>query len=190
MPEERWEDVLFESLHAIRSLVCLATNETPHNRMFKFDRRSMTGVSMPSWLLHQGPVYLRKFVRCKGDSLCERAYLIDANPSYAHIRLQDGRESTVSTSDLAPLPESLNVDQDTIFSRPDLNVPAVDVNDVTRDSSLSNDNDNSPSLLPEAENNTNRKSVVSDVSDEVIPVVPRRSNRIRRPPERYGECAK
>ena len=48
LPEENWEDVLFESLHAIRSLVCLATNETPHSGMFRFDRRSMTGVSMPA----------------------------------------------------------------------------------------------------------------------------------------------
>ena len=36
LSEERWEDVLPESLHAIRSLMCLATNETPHDRMFKF----------------------------------------------------------------------------------------------------------------------------------------------------------
>ena len=43
LSEERWEDVLPESLHAIRSLVCLATNKTPHDCMFKFNRRSMTG---------------------------------------------------------------------------------------------------------------------------------------------------
>ena len=57
LPKEKWEDVLCESLHAIRSLLCLATNDTPHNRMFKFNRRSMTGVSMPTWLLKEGPVY-------------------------------------------------------------------------------------------------------------------------------------
>ena len=106
LSEERWEDVLPESLHAIRSLVCLATNETPHDRMFKFNRRSMTGVSMPAWLLKEGPVYLRKFIRNKSDPLCERVYLLDANPSHAHVRLSNGNETTVSTSDLAPVPEN------------------------------------------------------------------------------------
>ena len=46
LPKEKWEDVLCESLHTItRSLLCLTTNDTPHNRMFKFNRQSMTGVS-------------------------------------------------------------------------------------------------------------------------------------------------
>ena len=68
----------------------------------------MTGefmrVSMPTWLLKEGAVYLRKFVRNKGDPLCERVYLLDANPSYAHIQLFNGHESTVFTSDLTPSP--------------------------------------------------------------------------------------
>ena len=65
LSEERWEDVLPESLHAMLSLVCLATNETPHDCMFKFYRRSMTGVSMPAWLLKEGPVYLRNSLETK-----------------------------------------------------------------------------------------------------------------------------
>ena len=106
LSEERWEDVLSELLHTIRSLGCLATNETPHDRMFKFNRRSMTCVSIPAWLLKEGPVYLRKFIRNKSDTLCERVYLFDANPSYAHVLLSNGNQTTISTSDLAPVPEN------------------------------------------------------------------------------------
>ena len=35
-PEEQWEDVLQEDLQCVRFLVCLATNETPHEQMLKF----------------------------------------------------------------------------------------------------------------------------------------------------------
>ena len=140
LPEEKWEDVLCESLHAIRSLLCLATNDTPHNCRFKFNRRSMTGVSMPTWLLKEGPVYLRKFVRNKGDRLCERVYLLDANPSYAHIRLSNRHESTVSTSDLAPSPVNQNFDFDVSFDEPNMHnctkVPAVEMNDLSHNISL------------------------------------------------------
>ena len=85
----------------------------PTQRMFNFTRSAMTGLSMPSWLMNQGPVLLRRFIRYKGDPQCERVSLLNANPSYAHITLPNGRESTVSTSDLAPYPETLNSESDT-----------------------------------------------------------------------------
>ena len=66
----------------------------------------MTGVSMPTWLLIEGPVYLCKFIRNKSDSLCECVYLLDANPLCAHVCLSNGNKTTVSTSDLAPVPEN------------------------------------------------------------------------------------
>ena len=34
--------------------------------------------------------------------------LLDANPQYANIRYRDGRESSVSLSDLSPCPQELN----------------------------------------------------------------------------------
>ena len=80
---------------------------------FNFTRSAMTGLSMPSWLMNQEPVLLRRFIRYKGDPQCERVLLLNANPSYAHIRLPNGRESTVFTSDLAPYPETLNSESDT-----------------------------------------------------------------------------
>jgi len=65
LSEDWWEMVLSETLHAVRSLVCLATNETPHERLFRFSRRAMTGSSLPSWLLTTGPVLLWCFVQRK-----------------------------------------------------------------------------------------------------------------------------
>ena len=41
----QWELVLPDVLHSIRSLLCATTNETPHERLFKYKRRSSFGVS-------------------------------------------------------------------------------------------------------------------------------------------------
>ena len=43
LPISRWEIVLDNALHAIRSLSCVATNVTPHERFFSYQRRSSTG---------------------------------------------------------------------------------------------------------------------------------------------------
>jgi len=69
LSEEEWKAVLPEALHAVRSLVCLSANETPHERFLRFPRKAMTGSALPSWLLHPGPVLLRRHVRSKGDPL-------------------------------------------------------------------------------------------------------------------------
>jgi len=66
LPEERWESALLEALHVIGSLVCLSTNETPHERLFSFSRKAMFGDALPSWLLSPGTVLLRRFVQKKG----------------------------------------------------------------------------------------------------------------------------
>ena len=87
----------------------------------------MTGVSTPAWLLKEGPVYLRKFIRNKSDSLCERVCLLDANPSYAHVCLSNGNETTVSTSDLAPVPENAYFENknNLLISSPDATPPGL-----------------------------------------------------------------
>ena len=98
-----WQTVLPDALHSIRSLINTTTNETPHERMFKFDRRSSTGHAVPSWLTNSHKVLLKRFVRnSKYDPLVDEVELIEANPLYAHIRYDDGRESTVSLKHLAP----------------------------------------------------------------------------------------
>ena len=102
----QWELVLQDSLHAVRSLLCTETNATPHERMFSHRRRSTSGNSLPTWLLTPGPVYLKRHVRAsKYDPLVDEVELLEANPHYAHVRLPDGRESTVSLRHLAPVGE-------------------------------------------------------------------------------------
>ena len=88
VPIKQWESVLPEVLYSLRSLISTATNETPHERLFRYQRRWTTGLSLPSWLLKPGPVLIRKHVRAsKYDPLVEVA-----NPHYANVRLSNGRE--------------------------------------------------------------------------------------------------
>ena len=106
LTDRDWELVIPEALHSIRSLLSTATNTTPHERFFGFQRRSSFGLSLPSWM-SPGPVLLRRFVRTNAESpLVDPVELLDANPTYAHIRYPDGRESTVSLRDLAPCPRT------------------------------------------------------------------------------------
>lgn len=103
LPDELWETVLTDALHSIRSLLCTATNTTPHERFFNFQRRSTHGSSLPAWLSSPGPVLLRRFVRnSKYDPAADEVELIDCNPTYAAVKYPDGRESNVSVRDLAP----------------------------------------------------------------------------------------
>ena len=86
-----WEAVLPEALHAVRFLLCTTTNATPHERFFNFDRRSMLGRSLPSWLIQSGPVLLKRFVRNKSQPLVDAVELLEVNPNFAQIRFPDGR---------------------------------------------------------------------------------------------------
>ena len=100
-----WEMVLPEALHSIRSLLCTATNETPHERLFKFHRRSTHGTALPSWLLNSNKVLLKRHVRhSKYDPLVDEVDLLETNPTYANVRHADGREAVVSLKHLSPLP--------------------------------------------------------------------------------------
>ena len=80
--------------------------------MFLHTRKTFNGVSLPSWV-KPGPVYIKRYIRNKNDLLVEEAELIEANPHYAHVRLENGREISVSLRDLAPNPRSLN-DQNSV----------------------------------------------------------------------------
>lgn len=99
----QWEHVLLDALHSIRSLLCTTTNATPHERLFSYNRKSTSGISLPSWLTTPGLVLLRRNVRSsKYDPLVDEVELIDCNPQYACVRFPDGREETVSLHNLAP----------------------------------------------------------------------------------------
>ena len=72
--------------------------------MFQFSRRSTNGTSLPSWLLAPGPVYLKRHIRSsKYDPVVDEVELLEANTQYAHVRMPDGRQSTVSLRHLAPV---------------------------------------------------------------------------------------
>ncbi len=58
MSTYQWEQVLPDALHAICTLLSTATNETPHERFFKFHRKASHGCAVPSWLTTPGKVYL------------------------------------------------------------------------------------------------------------------------------------
>ncbi|XP_046974267.1 uncharacterized protein LOC124540644 [Vanessa cardui] len=103
-----WEKALPVALHSIRSLLCTSTNVTPHERMFNHARRTSNGESFPSWMLNPGPVLMKKNVRAtKYDPIVEEVELLQPNPQYSYVRLSDGRETTISNRQLAPLPENL-----------------------------------------------------------------------------------
>ena len=103
LPLKNWQDVLPDVLHSVRSLLCTATNETPHERFFGFSRRSSAGASIPTWLATPGPVYIKRQVcTSKMDPLVDEVELLQANPHYAHVRYPDGKETTVATKHLAP----------------------------------------------------------------------------------------
>ena len=67
--------------------------------MFIHARRSVNGPALQSWL-KPGPIFVKKHIRNKDDSLVEEAELIECNPTYAHVRLSSGRETTVSVRNI------------------------------------------------------------------------------------------
>ena len=79
LSEEAWKNVFKILYIPFLPLLCTSTNSTPHVRFFQFHRRSMPEKSIPSWLLNPGPVFLRNFVRNKGNSLCYIVELIGSN---------------------------------------------------------------------------------------------------------------
>ena len=165
-PESSWETALPQSLHAVRSLLCTSTNATPHERFLKFNRRSMLGRSLPSWLLQPGPALLRRFTRNKGEPLVDEVELVDVNPNFARIKFPDGRESTVSVSDLAPCPGSQNEANDYLPEVPSTADPV---------------NSNSETEINEESGN---RSFSVDTSAEIKPEL-RRSSRVRKSPDFY-----
>ena len=127
-----WEMVLPSVLYLFISLLLSVTNTTPHERFFSFHRRSVCGMSLPSWLTASGNVMLRRYVRhTKNDPLVDEVELTDVNPTYAHIHYPDGRESTMSLKDLSSCPLSH-----------DLHTPASPVcnNDNFQQQPIENDN--------------------------------------------------
>ena len=173
LPTSAWQEVLPTALHSIRSLLCTSTNCTPHERMFLHQRRTATGDSIPTWLTKPGPVFLRKHARrSKYEPVVQEVELLEANPEYAHVRFENGRESTVSLRDLAPHGDSHPAETSTpsapsSFVDPD-QVPAAEV------------------PVPVAHDEPEREMEPSvDASSEKMEL--RRSGRASNPPRRFVE---
>ena len=98
--------MLPDTLHSIRSLLCTATNTTPHERLFNFSRRSCLGLSTPTWLGLPGNVLLKRHVRAsKLEAVVDEVELIHATPNYTRVRLPNGHEKTVTLRDIVPVSE-------------------------------------------------------------------------------------
>ena len=174
LPLTSWEIVLPQALHSIRSLLCTATNVTPHERLFSYNRKSETGTTLPSWLTQPGTVLMKNNVRhSKYDPLVEEVMLIESNPQYALIRHRDGKESTVSIRQLAPSGNSTS----DIDVSPDESLqdnPPVTQSTVTPVSSLpeeSSISENSPQEICREELNcdhdVHRGETISQVQQEM-----------------------
>lgn len=100
--ESEWDQVVPVALNAVRNLLCTSTNSTPHDRFFRFSRKSNSRLNAPPWLASFRPAYLKKYVRNKHDPLVERVTILHPNPFSTLVQYRDGRRDTVSTSDLAP----------------------------------------------------------------------------------------
>ena len=174
-----WEIVLPEALHSIRSLLCTATNATPHERLFLYQRRSSSGLSIPSWLTKSGPVLMKRHVRHpKYEPLVDKVELVEANPNYAHVRLSDGREATVSVDNLAPYHLDLEIEADSG------NVPiqVLEHETILNTSDCRRPEDGTSVTHPNIEESSvTEESLDASPSDNQGP---RRSTRIRRAPER------
>ena len=98
------ELVLPDTLQLIRSLLCTATNQTPHERLFNYQRKSSFGTSVPTWLDGKGPVFLKRHVRTsKYDPVVDEVKLVHATPNYRVVCIPSiGRETVVSLFDIAP----------------------------------------------------------------------------------------
>ena len=186
LPLNCWEEVLTDVLHSIRSLLCTATNQTPHERMFHHPRRSTLGTTLPGWLCNPGPVLLKNYKRAsKYEPLVTEVELLHANPNYALVKHPDGKESNVSLRDLAPtatpMPSPYVVPQNPVPSK-----------NLSTDQSVPPSCDLPKPLLdpmPSSENNCEQET-----NNENVVEPPEVNNQLRRtqrsnagtPPVRYS----
>ena len=103
----QWELALPDALHSLRSLLCTATNCTPHDRADVHLRKAFNERKVHANMVkYTGLVLIKKHVRqSKYDALVEKVELLESNPDYALVRHPDGREQTVSVRHLAPCGE-------------------------------------------------------------------------------------
>ena len=167
LPVSKWETVVPDALHSVRSLLCTATNCTPHERIFTYNRKTTSGTCLPNWLTTPGGTVLvkRHDRTSKYQSPVQKAELIHCNPQYAEVRLSDGRETTVSLRDLARYSDDLN-------------------QSVTNESNSEDNSDNS--VTPSEDSVVEETIIIPEETSNDAPQI-RRSSRPAPPPiDRLG----
>ena len=86
LPLQHWQELLSDALHSVRSLLCNATNQTPHKQIFNFQRSSTSGSSIPSWLATPGPVLITRHVRSSKFDPLNRRSALDQSKSTIRAR--------------------------------------------------------------------------------------------------------
>ena len=153
-----WEDILPGALHSVRTLLCTATNETPHNRFLKFPRRSGITKLIPNWI-KPGPIYIRHHTRnSKFDPPVQEATLLHATPQYAHVLLPSGIETTVSLREIAPAPQQSSTERNNIETN-----------------------------IPDYQNQNSETNQTNSQDQNLETTQPRRSNRTSAPPEKFAD---
>ena len=190
LPLSCWENVLQNALHSVRSLLYTTTNAIPHELFFCFTRRSPSGTFLPAWLSVPGPVMFRKFVRLhKNDDLADEVELSNANFRRANIRYSDGRETSVSISDLSPCPQKPRQNKVDFLTNSEDN----DESSILPQQSLDTSSDSSLTTTSALDSEPSYRDVMTQNNDTLNPVQnlhrsPRRSSRSTKgiPPVRYG----
>ncbi|KAI0986223.1 hypothetical protein GJ496_011887 [Pomphorhynchus laevis] len=94
LPISNWQLVLPEALHSLRSLLCTASNETPHNRIpTSFIKR------------HFASRLVGEF-----NPLFDRAKLIHSNQNYALVRAPPLNDNLANESEIMGQPKEVGGD--------------------------------------------------------------------------------
>ena len=129
------------------------------NVFLNFQRRFILEISTSSWLCSSETVLVRRHVRNKYKPLVEEADLIHATSQYTHIRFKNGRESTVSLRDVAPVPGPGSSNQlwhETIPPEPEA---VIHDGSFSSENALPHEHDTlSPELLDEENKSLRRES--------------------------------
>lgn len=136
------------------------------------------GSSLPSWLMWFGLVLLRQFIRTiKSDPLVDKVALIGSNPIFDNINHTDRRRSIW---DLAPCPD---------HSEPS---PLQHISWTWNNFSIEESNSPTPALSsPTLDESSNKSESFQAENQYPRPTTAnmnqtRRSDRIQKPPIRYG----
>ena len=188
---DKWESVMDQSLASMRCLLSTATNESPHQRFFAFDRRSSVGFSTPKWMQPGKTVYLKQYVRpAKDHPLVSPTKIIETiGESFARVQFSNNRVDTISTSGLAPgikgqeiLPQSQAeiIDKDSIDQLNNSKVMQCEPDQVE---ALRIEESEKSSCNPGKRDETPRQPLIHDVPSYEMPTL-RRGARAKKPVKR------